>query len=216
MLQWLLNLLFPPKCILCRKILGKSETHVCHDCRSSTQEFSIGKRKISFVAQWTGIWYYTDNVRSSILRFKFYNARSYAKAYAQLLALRLQQEEMDDFDLLSWVPVSSSRKRKRGYDQCELLAKALAQELNRPCESVLEKTRNTPPQSGFHQVSSRRANVLGAYRVPNPANIRGKRILLIDDVITTGSTASECAKTLMIGGAKNVTLATVAVADKNK
>ena len=216
MLHRLLNLLFPPKCILCRNILTKNETHVCHSCRTNTQEFSIGKRKISFVAQWTGIWYYTDNVRSSILRFKFYNARSYANAYAQLLALRLQQEDMDDVDLLTWVPVSSSRKRKRGYDQCELLTKALSKELRCPCECTLEKTRNTPPQSGFQQASSRRANVLGAYRVLDSSLIRGKRILLIDDVVTTGSTASECAKTLMIGGAKNVTLATVAVADKNK
>ena len=214
MFQWLLNLLFPPRCVLCRKFLSKNETHMCHQCRIDAPEFTKSKRKIPFVAQWTGIWYYTDTVRRSILRYKFYNARSYAQIYAQLLALRLQQEEMDAVDLISWVPVSQSRKRKRGYDQSELLAQYLSAELRLPHMQVLSKTRNTPPQSGFRSAAGRRANVLGVYRVICPEAIRGKRILLIDDVLTTGATASECGKTLQFNGAKAITLATIAVADK--
>lgn len=214
MLQWLIRLLFPPKCVLCGKILSKNETDFCHACRINTQEFSKSKRKIPFVAQWTGIWYYKENVRGSIHRFKFFNARRYAVPYAQRLALRLQQDEMDEFDVLSWIPISASRRWKRGYDQGQLLAQALAAELNCPCCKVLDKTRNTPPQSGFRDASKRRANVQGAYRIVNKELIQGKRILLLDDVLTTGATSSECAKTLMIGGAKEVTLATVAVADK--
>ena len=215
-LQRLLNLLFPPKCLLCRRFLSKEETHLCHTCRIDAPEFTKSKRKIPFIAQWTGIWYYTNTVRSSILRFKFYNARSYALPYAQLLALRLQKDDFDDVDLISWVPISRSRKRKRGYDQCELLAQALAQELGKPCMPLLEKVRDTPPQSGFRDVSGRRANVLGAYQFINPQHICNNRILLVDDVVTTGATASECARMLLVGGAKTVTLATVAVAKKNK
>lgn len=179
-------------------------------------EFIKSKRKIPFVAQWTGIWYYKGDVKGSIQRFKFSNCRQYAIPYAQQLATVLQREEMTDFDLLSWVPVSSQRKQKRGYDQGELLAQALSRELGCACTRVLTKTRDTQPQSGFKDASMRRANVVGAYRVQDLQKIRGKRILLLDDVVTTGATASECAKTLMFGGAKQVTLATVAVADKNK
>lgn len=216
MIRRLLNLLFPPKCLLCRNFLSKEETHLCHRCRADAPEFTKSKRRIPFVAQWTGIWYYTDTVRSSILRFKFYNARSYALPYAQLLALRLQKEDMDNADLISWVPISDTRRRKRGYDQGELLAQALARELNVPYMRLLEKTRDTPPQSGFRDAAGRRANVLGAYRFVNRSYIRDKHILLLDDVITTGATASECAKILSAGGAKEITLAAVAVADKNK
>lgn len=215
MIRQLFNLLFPPKCVLCNKLLSKEETDFCHTCRKDSPDFSKSKRKIPFVAQWTGIWYYKDAVRSSIHRFKFSNARRYAVPYAQRLALRLQQEEMDEFDLLSWIPVSPVRKRERGYDQSQLLAQALGKELGISCTQLLCKTRNTPPQSGFSDAAKRRANVQGAYQVRNPQQIRGKRILLLDDVLTTGATSSECAKTLMIAGAKEVKLATVAVADKN-
>lgn len=214
MISRLIALLFPAKCVLCKRLLSKDETHFCRQCRTECDEFTKSKRKFPFVAQWTGIWYYSGNVKNSICRFKFSNARSYATAYAQRLALRLQQEDMPAFDLLSWVPVSPQRKRARGYDQGELLAQALARELGCCCEQTLCKIRNTPPQSGITVAAKRRANVQGAYRVMDPALIRGKRILLLDDVLTTGSTLSECAKTLMIGGAKEVTFATVAVAEK--
>lgn len=216
MLQWLINLLFPPKCVLCRQLLSKNETHLCRNCRINAPEFTKSKRKIPFVAQWTGIWYYKDDVSKSIQRYKFSNSRQYAIAYAQQLAIRLQQEEMTDFDLLSWIPVSPQRKWNRGYDQGQLLAQALSQEMNCTCTQVLTKTIDTPPQSGIKDPSRRRANVVGAYRVRDIPLIRGKRILLLDDVLTSGATASECAKTLMFGGAKAVTLATVAVAEKNK
>ena len=216
MIRRLIDLLFPPKCVLCRRLLPKEVTHFCRQCRAECEEFTKSKRKFPFVAQWTGIWYYSGNVKSSICRFKFSNARSYATAYAQRLALRLQQEDMTEFDLLSWVPVSPQRKRDRGYDQGELLAQALAQELGCSYAQVLLKTKNTPPQSGIANASKRRSNVQGAYRVADPGQIRGKQILLLDDVLTTGSTVSECAKTLMIGGAKKITFAAVAVAEKNK
>lgn len=78
--------------------------------------------------------------------------------------------------------------------------------------STLVKIRDNPPQSGITDDAKRRANVLGAYRVTDPARAAGKRILLLDDVITTGSTAGECARMLLIAGAKEVTCAAVACA----
>ena len=164
----------------------------------------------------TAIWYYKDNVRKSIQRFKFYNARSYAEAYGRLLAMKLQEDACADADIITWAPISQLRRIKRGYDQAKLLAEATAKELGATTVSTLRKVRHTPPQSSLPEASQRRANVLGAYKVRNPNVIAGKRILLFDDVVTTGSTVSECAKTLLAAGAKEVRLASVAVTSYDK
>ena len=144
------------------------------------------------------MWYYKDDVRKSIHRFKFGNTRGYADVYARLL------------------PVSGLRRLKRGYDQTELIAKALARDLGMPATAVLKKIRHTPPQSGIRDAAQRRANVLGAYIVRNRQDLTGKRIILLDDVLTTGATASECARVLVTAGAKEVCFAAVAVASDDK
>lgn len=216
MTERIFRLLFPPKCVLCRSLLTDRQTDFCHHCRTEVENFTKIKFKPSFVARWTGVWYYKDDVRSSILRYKFNNKRHYAGAYARKLAIKLQTEHLDDFDVLTWVPVGSLRRLTRGYDQVELLANALGQELNTAPVRTLKKIRNTPPQSGIRGAAARRANVLGAFRVRDPAAVKGKRILLLDDVITTGATSSECAKTLMIAGAKQVYCAAVAAASHHK
>lgn len=212
----MLRLLFPPKCTLCRKLLHKNETDLCHTCRTHAPNCTRTKRKIPFIAHWVAMWYYEDNVRKSIQRFKFGNTRSYADAYARLLAIRLQDAFPKSFDVLTWVPVSSLRRLKRGYDQSELIAKALAKELDMPATPVLKKIRHTPPQSRLRNAAQRRANVLGAYAVRPGQSIAGKRVLLLDDVLTTGATASECAQVLLTAGVKEVYFAAVAVASHDK
>ena len=211
-MSMLFHLLFPPKCVLCKSFLSKEETDLCRGCRESQLEYNGSKIKISFLAQWTGLWYYKENVRLSILRYKFYGRRNYAQSYGRLLAMKLLKEGWDDTDLLTWIPISRQRKRKRGYDQSQLLAAAVAKELGMQEVALLQKIRNTKPQSTMGSAAHRRANILGAYEVMDPALVRGKRILLVDDIITTGATASECARTLLTAGAKEVKLATLAVA----
>ena len=124
--------------------------------------------------------------------------------------MELTKAEMTDFDILSWIPVSPLRRFFRGYDQCKLLAQAVAEELNVHPLPLLKKVRHNQPQSRIKDDAARRANVLGAYRVTNPDSVAGKRILLLDDVITTGATAGECARMLWLAGAKSVNCAAVA------
>lgn len=212
----MLRLLFPPKCVLCKKILTGNETDLCHKCRKDAPVFSRAKSNIPFIAHWTALWYYKDDVRKSIQRFKFGNRRNYASIYARLLAMRLSEVYPEPFDILTWVPVSRLRKLKRGYDQSALLAKAVGQESGIPATGILKKIRHTPPQSQLRDASQRRANVLGAYAVCAKENLSGKRILLLDDVVTTGATASECAKMLLSAGAKEVCFAAVAAAFHDK
>ena len=123
---------------------------------------------------------------------------------------------MRNVDVITWVPISIPRRIKRGYDQSRLLAIALAKELDAPCQRLLHRFRHSPPQSRLGSAAMRRANVLGAYRVVKKEQVAGKRILLLDDVITTGATASECAKTLLFSGAKEVRFAAVAAASHDK
>ena len=212
MLKRLWVLLFPPKCVHCGKLLADEETDLCGDCRKNAPVFEKSNFRISFVAHWTAVWYYNDNVRNGILRFKFARRRSYAVAYGRHLAMKLMTAGKTDFEVLTWVTTGRQRKRKRGYDQAELLARSVAKEFGVEAVRTLKKIRKTPPQSTLSSAAQRRANVLGAYKVIDPALIAGKRVLVIDDVITTGATASECAKTLLTAGAKEILFAAVAVA----
>ena len=213
MIRRLLLLLFPPKCILCRSLLGKEQTDLCPDCRANAPTVEQTKIKFNFLAHWTGIWYYKENVRNSILRYKFGYRRHYGAAYGRLMAMHLQSKGWDDADILTWIPISPSRKFRRGYDQTQVFAKTAARELGRELTPTLKKIRNTKPQSTMGSATRRRANILGAYRVIDPTLVKDKRIVLMDDILTTGATASECAKTLLIAGAKEVNLATLAVAN---
>ncbi len=211
-----LDLFFPAKCPLCQTVLSRDETDLCHTCREDTDEFPKPNRKISFVAGWTSMWYYNGKVRHSLLLYKFYNRRSYGTIYGRLLAMKLHRDPICQYDILTWVPVSRKRRWFRGYDQVELIARSVGEELHTPAISILKKTRHTKPQSRLLDISQRRANVMGAFTVSDPARISGKRILLLDDIITTGATVSECARVLMTYGAKEVHCAAVAALNKEK
>ena len=210
------DLLYPAKCVLCQQLLSEQETDLCSQCRKDAPVFKKGNFKISFVARWTAVWYYKDNVRTSLRRYKFSRKTRYAAAYGRHLAVKLQQAGFDDFDILTWVPTGFWRRWKRGFDHTALIARAVAQELGCEALPTLRKIRHNPPQSGLKDASARRANVLGAYRVKDPALVAGKRILLLDDIITSGATASECAKTLTVAGAQTILCAAVAVASNDK
>lgn len=114
------------------------------------------------------------------------------------------------YDLITWVPLSEKRKKERGYDQAFLLASAAALELNDVAVETLRKGRDNAAQSGLEGEAERRANVLGAYQPVDPELVEGKRVLIIDDVVTTGSTLSECARMLRSMGASDVVCATLA------
>ena len=211
----ILQLLYPPKCVLCRKLLQPQETDLCAQCRADTPEVTGVKRKFPHLANWTALWYYEGSVRASILRYKFRGSRSYCSSYGRLLAMKLLQESIA-FDILTWVPISPRRKWRRGYDQVELIARAAAKELGIAVTPTLRKIRHNRPQSTMKDAAARRANVLGVYRVTDPAAVAGKRILVLDDILTTGATLSECARTLLTAGAKEVNCATVAVASHQR
>lgn len=216
LLNYILDLIYPPKCLLCDKVLASNQLDLCPDCRVNQPICPISKNKLSFVDSWLALWYYEENAKESLRRYKFRGKRCYASGYGRLLAMKICEELDDEYDLITWIPVSKRRRFKRGYDQVQLLAEALGKELDCPPVACLQKIRDNPPQSGISGQAQRRANVLGAYKAINREQIAGKRILLLDDIITTGSTAGECAKVLLTAGAAQVHLAAVAVANHNE
>jgi len=203
------DILFPPKCVLCGKLLEKGEIALCGHCRIPGTECTSSKIKLPFLDSWVALWHYESNVRRSLLRYKFYGKRHYARSYGRLLAMRISRQQEGQFDLVTWVPVSPLRKLRRGYDQVELLARAVCAELELEPVRCLRKIRHTKPQSRLRGQAQRRANVLDAYEAVKPERFSGKRILLLDDILTTGATAGECARVLLTAGAKEVHCAAI-------
>ncbi|MCD7749374.1 MAG: ComF family protein [Oscillospiraceae bacterium] len=163
-----------------------------------------------FFSQCVSALYYEGPVRSGILRYKFSGVRAYAAAFGEQVAACIYECVETDYDILTWVPLDPGRRRKRGYDQTELIAREAARRLCRELTPTLKKRRGIQPQSQSGSPERRKANIAGAYTALDPSAIAGKRILLIDDIVTTGSTLSECAKTLLLAGAEEVVCATLA------
>ena len=216
LLQMISAWLYPDKCVLCGKLLQKQEIDLCRSCRIDAPECPVNRSKYPYLNSWIALWYYEDKVRRSLLHYKFYGKRHYANAYARLLGMKLLREEKLDVDVITWVPISQKRKRQRGFDQVELLADKLGQELRTEPMPLLKKIRNNAVQSGIVGQAERRANVLGVYQVIDPEKIEGKRILLLDDILTTGATVGECARVLLTAGAKEVHVAVIAAARQHK
>ena len=207
----LLDLFYPPRCVFCHEFVKNGKILVCDQCRDHLPKtFNAGRQKVKFVSACVAPFFYEKDVRESLHRFKFFSCTGYARAYAPYMAELIRSEFGDSYDLLTWVPISRERMRKRGYDQSKLLAYAVGRLLGIRPVRTLRKIRNTPPQSITGGEKQRQTNIAGAYKAWKPQRFEGKRILLIDDILTTGSTVSECARTLGKAGADQILSATVA------
>jgi len=223
-LSFIDELLFPPRCILCGEFLPRDCVDLCRHCRTEAEEYPYGslhpapkeKIDIGFLDSFTAVWYYENNVRTSIHRYKFRRQVSLAAGYGRLLGMKILKEGPVHIDYLTWVPVSALRRFSRGYDQCQILSKAVGKELGISPVGLLKKIRNNTAQSGIQDHAARRANVQGAYTIHRNMDVSGKRILLLDDVYTTGATVNECARVLFSAGAKEVHCAVIASASRGK
>ena len=214
----LLDLLFPPRCVFCRSLLKKGESGLCGLCQRELPWItgSAAEQSGEFFSLCASPVWYQGQVRESIHRFKFSDRSAYAKPYGRLVAQCVTDHLAGRYDLITWAPLSAKSLKKRGYDQAMLLAMAAALELDEVAVEILRKVRSTDAQSSLKEDSARRANVLGVYEITDPALVEGKRGLLIDDVITTGSTLNECARVLRTYGAADVVCATLARARGEK
>ena len=207
----LLDLLFPPKCVFCGRILHSKDDNWCDKCVESLPFTMSGGRQEGVCYDFcVSPLYYKGVVRRSILRYKFRGASGYADAYGKILADCIREHPDLDYDIISWVPLSNKRKRSRGYDQAMLLSLATALELDDVAVETLRKTRDVQAQSELGGAKERRDNIIGVYEAADAELIDGKCVLLIDDIVTTGSTLDECASVLLAAGAARVVCAALA------
>jgi ComF family protein len=148
-----------------------------------------------------------------VRKIKYHDIRYPIPLLAELLAAKLHQRDLAArVDLVTAVPLHWWRYYRRGFNQAALVARALRERgLAAPLRRVLARVRDTRPQVGLNR-AERRQNVRGAFRVIRPQEIRGRRVLLVDDVMTTGATAEACAAELRKAGAASVAVAVIAVA----
>ena len=215
--ELILDLLFPLKCMLCGKLLQKEEVTLCRSCVCSDLPEYEGKAKeVPFFEDCAAPFVYEPPIRDAILKLKFHGMQSYVRQFAAWMAVSVRDKLTGKYDYISWVPCSRLRVWTRGFDQAKLLALALAKELDAEPVRTLKKIRHNRKQSRTTNAAMRRANVLGAYRAVDPDWLRGKRILLIDDVLTTGATLSECGKVLRMAGSGDLVCAVIAAANHKK
>jgi ComF family protein len=154
---------------------------------------------------------YEGTLRELIHLFKYGRIRTLAKPLGEHLASAIPGDQR--FDLIVPVPLHWRRRFQRGFNQAALLAASIARRYAMPVVAVVRRRRATASQAGLSN-PRRRANVAGAFVVPRRSKVEGRRILLVDDVLTTGATASACAAALKRAGARYVAVLTLARADR--
>lgn len=202
--------MFPQKhtCLLCFREAVTDENNVCEVCMASLEPFDT-VIKIGDIDGMKAAFIYDGVIKQAIMNFK-YNGRKYI---AKPLAQFMEADDRWNIDFVTFVPITEKKKRKRGYNQSEELARHFCNRTGLQLRGdILTKVRDTDSQTKLTR-EQRRANLKGAFKAME--RIKGLSVLLIDDVITTGSTALECAHMLKRAGAKRVYVLAVAATEKN-
>lgn len=207
----LLDLIYPIKCPFCQTI--QNTPGICRSCEATlpwTGEASL--RQIPNNLRCAAPLWYEGPVREAIHRYKFQSAAGAAIPLGRCIAQTAAERFSGEFDTITWVPLSPKRLRRRGYDQARLLAEEACRAWGVKPQRLLRKVRHTLPQSSLSSAAARTQNVRRAYVPAGP--IAGRRVLLIDDVCTTGSTLTACSGVLLAAGASSVVCAAAAFAGK--
>ncbi len=204
----LLGVFFPRKCPFCGKLTGK--TLLCETCGAALPRCEEIRQGADF-GRCTAPLYYEGPVRDAILAFKFKAKLGGLDAFGRLMAQTAAERYSGEFDAITWVPVSKKRLKKRGFDQARYLIASICVDWHVAPLETLRKMTDNPPQSGLDDAAARRANVLGVYEAVSPEQFAGKRLLLVDDICTTGATLGECARVLKAAGAAEVLCLTLAM-----
>lgn len=220
--EWILNFLYPPRCpicdaavlpgkricagckeklrpasgnvcLKCGKPLADERKEFCADCAKKPRRFTQGR----------ALWIYEKEAKASIYRFKYQNKREYGSAYAEEIARRDGDWILSKgIQAIIPVPLHKNRKRKRGYNQAEILAKELGRLLKLPVkDGILVRIRDTKPQKTLSD-GERKRNLKHAFHVTG--GMAPERVLLVDDIYTTGSTLDAAAAALLEAGAAKV------------
>ena len=226
----LLDFIYPPFCGTCGLPLKDEEKNICRNCWQTLTTIKapfcqrcglpldsagllcpvcrVRQRRFSFARS---LGPFDERFQKVIHLLKYRHRKSLAEPLARMLASSLRQERrFDAMEAILPVPLHAVKARSRGYNQSELIAAHLARRTGlRLLKGTLRRTRNTPSQSGLG-LARREINVRGAFGVKDRQTISGKRLILVDDVLTTGATVDACVEVLLQAGAEEVCVLTVA------
>ena len=225
-IEGLIGLLFPPNCVLCGRETESLQV-VCRQCAGSLPELA-GPRcrrcgeelrdpsidlclrcgtEARAVDRFGSLGPYDGRWGELVRALKFDREPAVGRFLARRMADWIRSHDVvDSFDLITFVPMSRGDRRERGFNQAELLARGIGRRLGCPVCRTLAKVRATAPQ-GRLGARQRQRNLRDAF---SPLRYGGERVLLVDDICTTGSTVEECARALKRGGYESVAVLTVA------
>lgn len=215
----LLEYFFPPRCAFCNTLLGiGAPICICGECaegigyyNNCINSLNLPRNIETYCDGMVCVGRYSDSLKNSLKRFKFSNKPSYYRAFGKLLALKVENTiQLAQLDMIIPVPLHSSRQKQRGYNQAELIAECVSKLLRIPnVANNLVKISESISQSVLSR-NDRLSNVEGLFKVINAEFIYKKNILIVDDIITTGSTINQCSKVLKQAGASSVVAGVIA------
>lgn len=208
MLKSFKNLVFESEntCLFCRGNTANANGYICNFCMDSIE---IVNRQIDIHSPYIDRVYYAciynRFIRENLHSFKFEGKPYLYKAFGEILLIAIDEIKLEErIDAIIYVPMHRRKEAQRGYNQSELLAEFVADNLDMPLlKNHLFKRKLTTEQNKLNRLD-RLTNLKDSFTIKTPLDLKDKEILLIDDIITTGSTMEECAKTLREAGTKNI------------
>lgn len=219
--NFILDLIFPNVCGICNQISNKS---ICKKCMDEIVKYKITRKvckfnklkqklksKIYFDEQ-IYFYKYQGLIREKIIEYKFGDKPYLYKMFSEMILDEKLQLFCENYDVIIPVPIDKKRMNNRGYNQTYLIAKELVKNLkNIKLENkVLYKSKSIKPQSTMNSKEDRISNIKGVFSISNSYVVNKKRVIIFDDIFTTGSTVNECAKVLKQSGVKKVGIITIA------
>ena len=207
-----LNLCYPNVCGVCEKICNE---YICNKCRAKIKQYKksdvneyINNKNFNMYAY---MFIYDGIIRKKIIKYKFLNSPYLYKFFSNIILDDLKLVDyIKNFDIIIPVPIHKKRKKKRGYNQSELIAKEISKKLKIQLQlNVLYKNVNNSPQSTLNQ-EQRKYNTKDVYILKNKELIKNKNILIFDDIYTTGNTVNECSKIIRNAQVNNIGVITIA------
>ena len=211
MLNNILELIYPNVCGICGKICKES---LCKRCAIEIEKYEINlvnKNKKMYFNESMHIFKYNEMISQRLIEYKFQDKSYMYKTFAKII---LKNKKvcgfLEKYDIIIPVPIHKKRRLKRGYNQTELIAKEICKNISLELKTdVLIKQKNIKAQSELNK-NERKQNIKNAFEIKNINEIIDKKILLFDDIYTTGSTVNECSKILKKAGAKQIGVVTIA------
>ena len=236
-IEFILNIIYPPRCILCQEIIPIKNNYICKKCsyedylikgnrceKCSRQIVNTSKKLCKDCENQNhsyekgfALFEYKGKIKGALYRLKYAREKEVGKALGNLIVKYYKNEiKNSKIDLIIPVPIHPSKIRKRGYNQAQVIAKQISKDFKIPLRNdILIRIRNTRPQSKLSK-KQRANNLVGAFSLNKPIDKSVKNILIIDDIYTTGSTIENCSKILKQNADIKIYFVTATIVIDNK